>query len=264
MKKYMDRNYRTPKTFEDFVYVSQVVQAEGIRRAIEAQRRSMPLCMGSLYWQLNDVWQGASWSSIDNLGRWKALHFAAKEAYGNVMISPVMSKDTLKVHVVNDEIASFEGELVVQVLDFAGKTLFLDGRYVTVKENSANVYYNNSIKKTLDEQDHKSIFVLITFRPKNRPLISRLLFLVPPKDLNLEKNVQIIKEVTPIKDGFNVRISSPSLLKNVYLNFDGEGELSDNYFDVLPNQTYNVFLKTKMSLIETYQALKIKSLVDTY
>lgn len=264
MKKYMDRNYRTPKTFEDFVYVSQIVQAEGIRRAIEAQRRSMPICMGSLYWQLNDVWQGASWSSMDNFGNKKALHFAAREAYANVMVSPVLNKDSLNIHIINDGREGFEGELIAQVMDFSGRTLFMDGRYLTIKDNSSGVLYSNSIKKILDAQNPKTIFILVTFRPKNRPAITRTLYLVPPKDLLLAKDIQFIKEVTATKDGYNVRIQSPSLLKNVCLSFDAEGEFSDNYFDVIPNQTYNVFLKTNVSLMETFKALKIKSLVDTY
>ncbi|MFH7467811.1 hypothetical protein RA282_28425, partial [Pseudomonas syringae pv. tagetis] len=62
---YIRRNYGEPKTFEDFVYLSQVMQAEGIELAALHHRSSRPQTMGSLYWQLNDVWPGASWSSVD-------------------------------------------------------------------------------------------------------------------------------------------------------------------------------------------------------
>jgi beta-mannosidase len=266
MKKYMDRTYRTPKSFADFVYVSQLVQADGIRRAIEAQRRSMPKCMGSLYWQLNDVWQGASWSSIDNFGRWKALQYAAREAYSNVLISPVVTKDSLKIHIINDQLESFEGELFVQVMDMKGHTFFMDGRYLKINGNSNDIYYTNILKKVMLEQDPHNSFIFVTFRPKNQPPVSRTVFLVPPKELVLQKNEKMFKEITMVDGGYNIRIQSPSLLKNVCLSFDTEGSFSDNFFDVVPNQTYNVFLKTSAttSLLEVYKALKVTSLVDTY
>ena len=264
MKKYMDKSFRTPKTFEDFVYVSQLVQADGIRRAIEAQRRSMPTCMGSLYWQLNDVWQGASWSSIDNFGRWKALQYAARDAYANVLVSPILKKDVLEIHIVNDQLTGFEGELFVQTMDFQGRTIFMNGRYVNINANASAVFYENKVKSLLQNESPKTSLALITFRPKNKPAFYRTLYFAQPKDLILEKHVAIIKEITAVDGGYNIRLTSPSLLKNVCLSLDTEGVFSDNYFDIVPTQTYNVFLKTKASLEEVDKGLKIKSLVDTY
>ncbi len=79
IKNYMDMYYREPKDFESLLYVGQVLQAEGVKMAVEAHRRKMPCCMGSLYWQLNDCWPVSSWSSIDYFGRWKAVHYFAKK-----------------------------------------------------------------------------------------------------------------------------------------------------------------------------------------
>ena len=264
MKKYMNRSYRTPKTFSDFVYVSQLVQADGIRRAIEAQRRSMPTCMGSLYWQLNDVWQGASWSSIDNFGRWKALQYSAKEAYANIMISPVLTKDSLKIHIVNDELADIEGELFVQCMDFQGRIIFMDGRNVTLQANTASVFYDNRVKNILQEENPKTSLIFVFFRPKNRSTISRTAYFVQPKDLKLEKNVNVTKEITPVEGGYNIHLTSPTLLKNVFLSLDTEGVFSNNYFDIVPNQMYDIILKTTATLEEVNKGLIIKSLVDTY
>ena len=81
IKEYMGWYYKMPKDFDKFLYVGQVLQAEGIKMAIEAHRRDMPYNMGTLYWQLNDCWPVASWSSMDYYGKWKALQYFAKKAF---------------------------------------------------------------------------------------------------------------------------------------------------------------------------------------
>lgn len=66
---------------EDFVYVSQLLQAWGTGYGIYQHLKQQPHCMGTLYWQLNDCWPVASWSSIDYYGNWKALHYRAQALY---------------------------------------------------------------------------------------------------------------------------------------------------------------------------------------
>jgi beta-mannosidase len=92
----MLREYAEPKDFESFLYVSQLLQAEGIKVGAEHLRRIMPRNMGSLYWQLNDCWPVASWSSIDYFGRWKALQYYARRFYSPVLLSPVVEEKELK------------------------------------------------------------------------------------------------------------------------------------------------------------------------
>lgn len=85
--KYMQAAYRYPENFSDFVYASQLLQADGIRYGVEHYRRNRGRCMGAIYWQLNDCWPVISWSSVDYYGRWKALHYYAKRFFAPVMIS---------------------------------------------------------------------------------------------------------------------------------------------------------------------------------
>jgi beta-mannosidase len=119
----MTRYFRMPEGFESFLYLSQVQQALAIRTAVEYWRSSRPLCMGTLYWQLNDVWPGASWSSIEHSGKWKLLHYAARRFFAPVHVA-VHCADGVTVRVVglNDTVDAVSGKLVLRLIDFGGRT----------------------------------------------------------------------------------------------------------------------------------------------
>jgi beta-mannosidase len=68
---------------EDYCYVSQLLQAWGTGYGIFQHIKQQPHCMGTLYWQLNDCWPVASWSSIDFYGNWKALHYRAQALFAD-------------------------------------------------------------------------------------------------------------------------------------------------------------------------------------
>ncbi|XP_075550187.1 beta-mannosidase-like [Dermacentor variabilis] len=93
-------------------YLSQIVQAEGVRTGCESFRRRRSYLddegrghtMGVLFWQLNDIWQAPSWSSIEYGGRWKMLHYFAKKFFSPVLVSPFIDGSDLRVFVVNDRL----------------------------------------------------------------------------------------------------------------------------------------------------------------
>lgn len=65
----------------DLVEKSHALQAMAYTTAIEAHLDARPRCMGTLLWQLNDVWPGASWSIVDHAGRRKPAFDAVRAAY---------------------------------------------------------------------------------------------------------------------------------------------------------------------------------------
>lgn len=95
---YMAQTFLYPTSFDAMLYASQLLQAEAIRYGVEHWRRNRGRCMGAIYWQVNDCWPVASWSSIDYFGRWKALHYAAKRFFAPVLLScaeeGVLTQDT--------------------------------------------------------------------------------------------------------------------------------------------------------------------------
>ena len=120
---YLLKDYPEPKDFASFLYVSQVLQAEGIKIGAEHFRRSRPETMGSIFWQLNDCWPVASWSSIDYYGRWKALQYYARRFYAPILVSPHVEDGSVKVYIVSDKTDSTPASLRVRLMDFDGKVL---------------------------------------------------------------------------------------------------------------------------------------------
>ena len=83
------RHFRFPDSFERMCYLSQVQQAMAIGTAVEYWRSLEPRCKGALYWQLNDTWPVASWSSLEYGGGWKLLHYAARRFFAPVVCAIV-------------------------------------------------------------------------------------------------------------------------------------------------------------------------------
>ncbi|CAH1775715.1 unnamed protein product [Owenia fusiformis] len=99
--------------FKDLIYVTQINQAMGVKTEVEFNRRMQSLivdgeggCMGSLYWQLNDIWQCPSWASIEYGGKWKMLQYYALKFYNRTIISPYIEADnkTVSVYYIEDKL----------------------------------------------------------------------------------------------------------------------------------------------------------------
>lgn len=103
MRHYLDKEFRAPRDFAAMVYLSQVMQAEAIKFAVENMRSRRPRNMGTLFWQLDDCWPAISWSSIDYFGRPKALEFYAPRFYAPLLVTATIENRAVHVTVVSDE-----------------------------------------------------------------------------------------------------------------------------------------------------------------
>ncbi len=122
----MARYFRFPEGYESVLYLSQVQQALAIKTGVEAWRHLQPRCMGTLFWQLNDNWPVASWSSVEYGGKWKHLQYQAKRFYAPVavMVVPTDNDPTnIEVWAVNDYAAPARAEAAVELWGFDGRKL---------------------------------------------------------------------------------------------------------------------------------------------
>lgn len=118
------RYFRFPSRFEEFIYLSQVQQAMAISTAVEYWRSRRPVCMGALYWQLNDLWPVASWSSVEYTGRWKLLHYAARRFFRPVQLILIPGEEQqTEAYLVNDTLEPVTGTLTYTLRSFDGTVL---------------------------------------------------------------------------------------------------------------------------------------------
>ncbi|MBI9058084.1 MAG: glycoside hydrolase family 2 protein [Labilibaculum sp.] len=261
---YMLQDYKKPKDFESFLYVNHVLQAEGIKFALEGHRRAMPYCMGSLYWQINDCWPVASWSSTDYYQEWKALQYYVKKGFEPLLLSPYIEDGYLKVSVVNDHLTELNAKLNLKMIDFSGNEVWSNSEDIKIEQNSSTLCFETKLTDFLKGKDLKSQLFSVELEKDGRRIASNVLYFKPVKDLSLPKpKVDYI--ITENKDGFLIRLQTNALAKNVFITMGEEDVFfSDNYFDLLPKETVDIQINTKLSLEKLKENLKIQTLDSTY
>lgn len=255
IRTYMEREYPVPEAFDDFAYVSQLVQAYGIKTALEAHRRAKPRCMGTLYWQLNDCWPVISWSSVDYFGRWKALHYFSREIFRDYLVSFEKRDEKVAVYVISDKLFSTRAELNLVLMDFNGQILAEKTMEIMIPENSSGVYMEESLPG-IDATTHLLKAVL---RTDQDILAENVFYFAPVKQLHLP-DPEIAMEVAASENGVVIRVSSPQLVKDVYLVSDSEGFFSNNFFDLMPNEPTEIMFHPEAGTDEISHSFQIKHL----
>ena len=127
MDYYLLAKYKEPKKFEDFVYLSQIVQSDTVRYATECWKRNIGHQNGALYWQLNDCWPVASWAAVDYNKQKKAVLYHSGLFNKMLMVSNDYHKSDIDLYVINEFNHSFDLILEWTVFDFYGKKLHMNG-----------------------------------------------------------------------------------------------------------------------------------------
>jgi beta-mannosidase len=179
----ISRYYSSPQDFESLVYLSQVLQAEAIRTGAEHLRRSMPRCMGSLYWQVNDCWPGITWSGIDYFGRWKAVQYYARRFYSDVLLSFQVERDRIRVFVVSDKPTATPVTLHLRLLDFGGNSLLENRKELEIPPLESHVVTQLSLNEILAGRDSRRAFLVGELIVAGKSIFSNSLFFAEAKDI---------------------------------------------------------------------------------
>lgn len=247
MEEYMVRDLPLLKNdFRTYVYLTQLLQAEGIKIAMEGHRIKRPFTQGSLYWQLNDCWPVASWSSMDSEGRWKALQYYAKRSFAPSTISfeKIDSTSRVKLWGLNDELTTKSYDGTLRLMDFDGNVLWSEKGSGTIPANGNLEMLDMTDKDLLKGADPTKVFLVAEGKIDDKP-IRAIYYFVPLKSLKLPKadfDVSYAQE----KNLVRATIKANNLLKSVLFEADKlQNNASDAYFDLMPGEEREIVLDFK-------------------
>ena len=258
--------FRLPNDFESLVYLSMVLQAEGIRYGVEHWRRHTRRVSGTLYWQLNDCWPVASWSSLDYFGRWKALHYAARRFYAPLLLSIEDAPPRQSIYLSSDLLEEWQGSAHWALTTLDGKVLASGEKAAHVEPLGVTAIEKLDFSPFLDDDTRRELVFVAELWSRGRRLAMQTAFFVPTKHLSLV-DPQIHADVT-LKNGLlAIELSARSLARLVECSLNGADVIfSDNYFDLPAQKTIRITapLPAGWDLAGAQAALKIRSVYNTY
>ena len=264
IETYLLNEYRKPRDFEAFLYMNHVLQGDAIKTAIEAHRRDMPYCMGTLFWQHNDCWPVASWSSRDYYGRWKAQHYFAREAYKDILVSPIEKDNRLSVYIVSDRLTASQGDLTVTVLTLDGKVINKIQKKVSIAANTSKNVLSMDAEHLIKGNSKSEVVIQTRLVDKAGKIYTNNYFLLQQKAINYPL-VTISKQIKPIDGGYEIELTADKFARAVFMSLNGiDNFFENNYFDILPGETVSVKVKSTLSGSDFGKQLKIVSLSDAY
>ncbi len=265
MVYYVASRFNLPKRFKDMVYLSQVTQNECIADATEHWRRNKGRCNGSMYWQLNDCWGVCSWSSIDYYGNYKALQYGARHFNAPLSVSVEDTKDYVKIFALNDLNENKAVKVTYQIFDFISGICFEEEKSVLVEKVKNALVFDIDMKnlKRLYNLRHTGICVKL-FDENDSLLQQKTVLFDKEKNLSLPK-AKLKTRIEIKADRLDITVKSDAFARLVKVESDKSVlPFSDNFFDILPNEskTVTIYKDENMSLRGLAQSITVYSLSD--
>jgi beta-mannosidase len=250
----MTRYFRVPSDFARFVYVSQVQQALAIQTAVNYWSRLRPLCMGTLYWQLNDLWPVCSWSSLEYDGKWKLLHYAARRFFAPATATAFLEEGVVEAWVVNDSAAPLRGTVEARVFDFSGRLLKRKRVAVTLRPGSSKRAGRWELAELAP--DPAAAFLHLTLRA-GKAVHESTLFFAEPKRCELQPaRIRHTVRQAGGRLAVELRAGRPAFYVSVDAG-DLPGRFDDNMITLLPGETRTLYFQSK----EPVPVKKLKSVL---
>ena len=244
--RYIRKRFTIPQEFEKQVTLSQITQAEAIQYGVEfwRQNRNEFHCMGTIYWQLNDCWPVASWSSFDYYGRWKALHYLAKRFYAPLLPSVKEFQNKVEFWIINDYSFPRSVTFYWKLLNNDGKVLNNELYKVEVPPCTAQLLETVRLSEYKTDLELKQN--VIFYGIEGDHLLKGFRFFNAPKkfevkDPKISWNLEEIKKEANTKCRIKIRCENMAF----YVYIDSEVYdfiASDNYFSMEPNEERTIVL----------------------
>ena len=278
---YVSRRYRFPKSQDDLIYLSQLNQAYCMQTGVEHYRRQTPRCMGALYWQLNDCWPVASWSSIEFTGRWRALHFLARRFFAPALVAAHVPGEELTtignyrkssvrevhLHTVYDAPKPVRGTMRWDLFHSDGRILLSGKKNVTLMHGQSVRQKTLDLEKLLAREGRDSLFLRIALDVGGRRVSEDTVFLAPPRFVSLPRGRTKVgvRSLSPTRAALT--FASTAFQHRFAFEIKGVTfQASDNYFELYAGEKKSVIVEftRRITSAQLRQRLTFRSLVDTY
>jgi beta-mannosidase len=266
MVYYIASRFRLPKNFVDFIYLSQIAQQECVADATEHWRRNKGRCNGAMYWQLNDCWPVCSWASMDYYGNYKALQYTARHFNAPLSVSIENSKDNIKIYVLNDKTADFEGEVRVGLFYFEKGIFESHEEQIKVPKLKNAVVFDLPLAETIKKYGKMKIGLFAELTAGGETISRKTVLFAKENRLNLPKTEIAVK--TAVKnDRLEITLSADKYARFVRVESSCSTlPFSDNYFDLLPGESKIVTqaidsgfdIETQAKSIETFSCADVE------
>lgn len=267
-------------TFDQYLYLNGIQQSRCYETAFDRWRqlRSSPsaMTMGILYWQLNDIWQGPSWSSMEWGGRWKPLMYSTRRSFAPIVLTPsgIPGADNFEVWGVNDLTKDVDISYSVYLVPWSASSVLTKDQLVLSAAQSigggsslllSDFDINKMIATSADKCSRSTCFVMIVGECPESPIAPAPFFLDTFKNTKLVSNPNIsISNIEQLSDrsiSFTVvaDVNSPFLFLEMTndaksssdttgVNGDNAGWFSDNNFLALAGTKYELVYNSAVSL----------------
>ena len=266
MVRQMLDTFRLPKDFASLVYLSMALQAEGIRYGVEHWRRHPDRVAGILYWQLNDCWPVASWSSLDYFGRWKALHYAARRFYAPLMLSIEDKTPEQGVYISNDSLEPWEGTVKWSLETLDGEVFTAGNAPVKAAPQASTLVCKPDFSDHITYDNQRKLVFIAELWQGDRFIARQTAYFVPIKHLSLT-DPAITVNMQSQNGELIVELLSHSLALLVEVSLTGaDAVFSDNYFNLPPGRSIQIScpMPTGWTLIRAQKEIRICSVYDSY
>jgi beta-mannosidase len=241
--RFLAGHVKMPINFEDFIFKTQIVQAEALKTMVEHWRREKFHTAGTLFWQLNDCWPVSSWAVIDSELQPKAAYWYGRRFFAPVLLSFKPYGKFIEIWVTNDTLSTFEAEFVCEVLSFSGEGSLAQRMRVLIPTNMS-LRLAAPVFEELSQLDPRQQYVRAQLRQEGKLLAENRYFFSRYKHLELD-NPRLdcqLQNVDP--HTWQVQVKADRFVKNLALLEPPAGTmLTENYFDLDANSEMTIAVK---------------------
>jgi beta-mannosidase len=216
--------------------------------------------MGAVYWQLNDCWPAASWSSIDYFGRWKALHYFAKRFFAPVLASACEDGTRVSLHVSNESTTDIAGIMYWRILSNDSSILSEGKESAEVGKLSSLEIISLDFSRLLDTENKKrTSYLEFKFCIDDNTVSRGTVLFVPEKHYGFT-DPEIALTLLEKDGNYMLRLRSRSFARFVEVSVaDHDIVFSDNYFDMSADEEKEIFFDRC-----TDPLISVRSLFDSF